>query len=70
MKGNKSTSKKQNYNEDILIKLEIKYGYSIDYMRKCLRGDRVGVMPDKIKAEYNSLNIAAKKAIEEASKNL
>lgn len=39
----------------ILIALEKKFGYSIDFIRKCLRGDRSGIMPDQIKKEYRML---------------
>lgn len=52
---NKSIKKRQNYNEDILLLLQKKFGYSIDYIRKALRGDRMGIMPDIIKKEYKVL---------------
>lgn len=45
----KRTKKRNKYNEDILVNIHSKYGYSIDYIRKSLRGDRVGEMPDIIK---------------------
>ena len=61
---NKPTKKRNNYNEDILIALNEKYGYSIDYIRKSLRGDRKGEMPDILKKEYNLLDREAKKAIQ------
>jgi signal recognition particle receptor subunit beta len=67
MKDNKRTNKKQNYNEEILNILETKYGYSIDYIRKCLRGDRTGIMPDEIVKEYKALHAASKKAIKRAA---
>lgn len=70
MKDSKPTNKKQNYNDEVLIILESSFGYSIDYIRKCLRGDRTGIMPDKIIAEYKKLDTAAKKAIQEAAKTL
>ena len=60
----KPTKKRNNYNEDILIALNEKYGYSIDYIRKSLRGDRKGEMPDILKKEYNLLDREAKKAIQ------
>lgn len=65
----KPTKKRNNYNEDILIKLQQMYGYSKDYIRKCLRDDRVGIMPDKIKKSYKELENAAKKAIQNAVSN-
>ncbi|OBW40841.1 hypothetical protein AB670_02792 [Chryseobacterium sp. MOF25P] len=61
---NKTTQKKTSYNTVILSVLANKYGFSIDYIRKCLRGDRTGLMPDELKKEYNSLEKIAKDAIE------
>lgn len=66
----KSTKKRINYNEDILDLLKERYGYSIDYIRKSLRGDRVGVMPDTLIKEYKKLEIADKKIKSEAKKAL
>lgn len=63
----KPTKTKQNYNEEILKTLETKWGYSFDYMRKCLRGDRTGVMPDEIVKEYKRLESISKKAINKAA---
>ena len=57
------------YNEDFLTAIHDKYGVSIDYIRKSIRGDRTGIMPDKIKAEYKSLESAQKKIIETFKKN-
>jgi hypothetical protein len=67
---NKRTKKRNNYNEDILNALCVKYGYSIDYIRKSLRGDREGLMPDTLKKEYKSLEAAAKKTIIEKANEL
>ncbi|MCW3168943.1 hypothetical protein OMO38_10455 [Chryseobacterium sp. 09-1422] len=63
----KNITKRNIYNADILIVIEKKYGFTIDYIRKSLRGDRNGVMPDEIKKEYNTLENAAKNAIEKKS---
>lgn len=60
---NKRTKKRNKYNEDILVFIHNKYGYSIDYIRKSLRGDRVGEMPDIIIKEYKALEKASKDAI-------
>lgn len=60
---NKGTKKRENYNEDILIALEAKYGISRDYLTKCLRKERKGIMPDKICADYKKTDLAAKAAI-------
>ena len=64
MNTGKRTKKRNNYNEEILNQLSAKYGFSVDYIRKCLRDDRKGIMPDVIKKEYAELENAAKKAIE------
>tara|TARA_R110002126_G_scaffold78629_1_gene195619 strand:+ start:8280 stop:8510 length:231 start_codon:yes stop_codon:yes gene_type:complete len=73
----KPTKKRINYNEDILSALNIKYGYSIDYIRKSIRGDREGVMPDQLKKEYKKLvaedkvlKADAKKKLQEKANNL
>lgn len=55
--------KKVYYNTEILRQLEKKYGFTIDYVRKCLRGDRTGVMPDTVAKEYKTLDNASKEAI-------
>lgn len=62
---NKSSKKRTNYNEEVLEVLKKKYGYSIDYIRKCLRGDRTGIMADAIKKDYNDSIVASKTAIED-----
>ncbi len=66
----KPTKKRTNFNDDAITILKERYDYSKDYIRKCLRGDRVGVMADVIKKEYSKLVKASKSAIEAESKNL
>ena len=66
----KPTKKRRNYNEDILTVLASRYGYSLDYIRKSLRGDRVGEMPDILKNEYKAMDAEAKKAIKEKCQTL
>lgn len=66
----KSIKTKPSYNQDILKIMKIKYGYSDDYIRKSIRGDRVGEVSEMIKAEYNKLNNEAKRAIELKSNEL
>ena len=68
MKGNKAKPKKANYNADAIEILKQKYGVQYDYIRKSISGDRVGLLPQKLKKEYNQLDAAAKKAVKEASK--
>ncbi|MFB9078947.1 hypothetical protein ACFFLS_10395 [Flavobacterium procerum] len=54
---------KQKYNQDVLTILKEKYGFSFDYIRKAIRGDRTGIIPDKMKDEYEKLTDQAKKTI-------
>lgn len=55
---------KLSYNQDVLKIIQNRHGYSYDYIRKSIRGDRVGITCDLIKAEYYKLTYEAKKAIE------
>lgn len=66
---NKSKKKINNYNPDVLEALENMYGFSVDYIRKCLRGDRTGVMPDQIRLSYKELDNASKKGIQKVVNN-
>lgn len=66
----KRTKKRINFNPDILNLLKDRYDFSIDYIRKSLRGDRVGIMPDTLIKEYKELEAAAKKALQEKANNL
>ena len=58
------------YNQDILVVIKERYGFSLDYIRKSLRGDRTGLLPEKIIKEYDDLEYESRKAILEAVKNL
>lgn len=55
---------KRSYNQDVLKIIKNRHGYSYDYIRKSIRGDRVGIISDILKAEYQKLNNESKKAIE------
>ncbi len=73
----KSMTKRNNYNAGILIALNKKHGYSVDYIRKSLRGERSGVVPDVLKKEYKALENQAKEleretqaALEQKANNL
>ncbi|SFD44753.1 hypothetical protein [Flavobacterium phragmitis] len=61
---------KSSYNQDVLKIIHDRYGYSYDYIRKAIRGDRVGPMSDTLKAEYNKLNNEALKAIQDKATKL
>jgi hypothetical protein len=60
----KNRKSKPSYNQDVLKIIKNRYGYSYDYIRKSIRGDRVGLTSDMLKAEYNKLNKESIKAIE------
>lgn len=57
------TKKAISFNQDILNELKAKYGYEIDYIRKSVRGDRVGKMSEQMKKEYYQLLAETKKTI-------
>lgn len=66
----KPTKNRQTYNTVILIELKNRYGYSLDFIRKSLRGDRVGEMPDILKKEYRTMDNESKKAIKKSLESL
>ncbi|UFK27484.1 hypothetical protein [Elizabethkingia phage TCUEAP3] len=66
----KRTKKRKNYNTEILNVLTSRYGYSVDFIRKSLRGDRVGEMPDVLKKEYKILENEANEAIKNKAESL
>jgi hypothetical protein len=59
----KRTKKKASYNQDVLQILKDRYGFGFDYIRKSIKGDRVGRFPEQIKKEYFILDKESKKAI-------
>lgn len=66
----KSIKTKPSYNQEILKIIKIRHDFSYDYIRKSIRGDRVGIVSDTIRAEYNKLNNESKKAIENKANSL
>lgn len=66
----KTNKKRKNYNTEILNVLSSRYGYSIDFIRKSLRGDRVGEMPDVLKKEYKILENESNQAIKSKAESL
>ncbi|SEP24180.1 hypothetical protein SAMN05444671_4732 [Flavobacterium sp. CF108] len=52
----KNIKSKPSYNQDVLKIIKEKHGFSYDYIRKSIRGDRVGIICDLIKAEYKRLD--------------
>ncbi|RWX00954.1 hypothetical protein [Flavobacterium cerinum] len=65
----KETKKRNKYNEDILEAVSIRYGVTVDYVRKCLRDVRVGIVPDQIKKEYNQGAKALETVVEKTVQN-
>ena len=59
----KSKRKKPNYNRDIILGLKTKYGFSESYVRKSINGDRTGLIPIRIKEDYQQLVQTTKKII-------
>lgn len=55
---NKETKKKNNYNTEILNRLQEKYGLSLRFMRMSLSGDRSSEMSDTVKKEYKVMHAA------------
>ena len=51
----KSKQKRPTYNQDFILALKNKYGFTESYIRKSINGDRVGVAPIKIKEDYDNL---------------
>ncbi|MFB9077693.1 hypothetical protein ACFFLS_00715 [Flavobacterium procerum] len=53
---NKSRKAKSSYNRDIIKMIQNKYRCTPDYIRKSIRGDRVGSISILIREEYERLN--------------
>jgi hypothetical protein len=66
----KNMTKRSYYNTGILIALNKKHGYSIDYIRKSLRNDRTGIIPDVLKKEYKALEKEAVELQKESQQKL
>lgn len=61
---NKMTNQSRKYNLIAVDRLQIKYGVTKHFIRKCLRGDRTSETALTIKKEYHQLVVR----IEEATK--
>jgi hypothetical protein len=55
---------KPGYNQEVLNIMKNRHGYSLDFIRKSIRGDRASITSNMLRAEYHELNNEAKKAIE------
>ena len=67
---NKPTKKREKYNEIVLEALKNKYGFTINYIQKCLRGDRTGIMPDEIIKDYYKMLPEVNQKIQEIKENI
>jgi len=66
MDKTKQKNQTQNrYDLDVIDKLHEIHGYTRHYIKMSIRGDRVGIMPDRLKKEYHQMVNAADKAREE-----
>ncbi|KMQ63022.1 hypothetical protein ACM46_13825 [Chryseobacterium angstadtii] len=63
MAMNKTTKKRTYYNTEILNILKDRHECSIDFIRKSLRGDRVGEKSDVLKKEYHTFLRRTEEAI-------
>jgi uncharacterized protein YdeI (YjbR/CyaY-like superfamily) len=52
----KSTQKRNSYNTEVIKKIAEKYSVTPRYIRQCITGDRTGIFPDKMKAEYKTIS--------------
>ncbi|MCO5254182.1 MAG: hypothetical protein M9892_07465 [Bacteroidetes bacterium] len=50
-----SKNNKNNYSPKTIDFLHRKYGFGMNYIRACIRGDRTGLIPKKIADEYHEI---------------
>lgn len=65
---NKSTQKRNRYNSTAVNIIAEKYGYSDRYVRACLDGTRVGIMPDQVKIDYKDAVKQLKETVDRIKK--
>ena len=58
-------NKRRIYDQDVIDSLQKIHGYTPHYIRMSIRGDRVGIMPERIKKQYHQMANAADKAKKE-----
>ncbi len=52
---NKSTKKNNKFNSQVVNALSKKHGFTTQYIRQCLRGDRNSLTSDTIREQYKKL---------------
>lgn len=67
---NKTSKKQVRYDQEALLILYKRYGVTKRYIRMSIAGDREGIIPLRIKDEYEKLVKASKKAQQESLKEL
>lgn len=70
MASDKPTKKNASYNQDVINVVKERYGYTAHYIRQSIRGDRKGIVPDRLKKEYETLVSEANKAINQKTETL
>lgn len=65
---NKPTKKRESYNSDVIETLIKKYGVSRRYITMSLKGDRVGLLPDRIIKDYKIFKQTIDNALDEKLK--
>jgi hypothetical protein len=56
---------KPSYNQEVLRIIHNKHGFSYDYIRKSIRGIRIGDTSKLIRTEYENICERVKKALED-----
>lgn len=61
----KSSKKRNSYNTDVIEALINKYGFSSQFIRQCIRGDRNSATADIIRKEYKAMITPSQNKIQE-----
>ena len=61
---NKTKQKRANYNTQAVEKTAEYFDYTARYVRMCLKGDAVGIMPDNVVKKYKDFVKRIEQAIE------
>lgn len=61
---NKRTKKRLNYNTQAVNATAKFFDYTDRYVRKCIRGDAKGIMPDMVTKKYKEICRSIEKSIE------
>lgn len=67
---NKSTQKRKTYNTAAIKMIAEKYDVTPRYIRQSITGDRKGIFPDKLKAEYKMAAAEVEKTLNELKKDI